>query len=127
MTQDGIPSMQISTETKKKEVVYIAGKVTGLDPQVFTAKFAKKQEALEALGYEVYNPVALVANAEKHFEDQTTQLFRTWEDYMRFLLPYLANCDELHLLPCWNDSKGAILERDIALRLGIPVVYHTNL
>jgi Domain of unknown function (DUF4406) len=36
----------------------------------------------------------------------------------------MLQCDEVHLLPCWNESRGAQLERDIAIRLGMNVVYH---
>jgi hypothetical protein len=36
----------------------------------------------------------------------------------------MLECDEVHMLPDWQQSKSAQLERDIAIRLGIPVVYH---
>lgn len=107
----------------KKKTVYIAGQVTGLDPVVVEQKFSKKQSELVALGYNVYNPIALVASAESVFEVQDPPLFKTWEDYMKFLISYLIGSDELHLLPCWRESKGAILERDLASKLGITVIY----
>jgi len=36
----------------------------------------------------------------------------------------MLECDEVHMLPDWQESRGAQLERDIALRLGMHVVYH---
>jgi len=32
-----------------------------------------------------------------------------------------AYADEVHMLPGWQESKGATLEREVAMRLGIPV------
>jgi len=36
---------------------------------------------------------------------------------------FLEACDAILMLPRWNESKGAILEKGIAEELGLPVLY----
>lgn len=48
------------------------------------------------------------------------ELGKKWDDYMRRDLAFLTQCAGLALLPGWEESKGALLERDIAERLGMP-------
>ena len=102
----------IRNPTRKR--MYISGKVSGLDSMVVWEKFATKEAQLMAEGVDVINPVRLVS--ESGIGDCQ------WETIMRCLLPELLQCDELHLLPDWDDSTGAILEKDIAERVGIKVV-----
>lgn len=99
-----------------KKTIYIGGAVSGLPFEQVQAKFLKKQKELEALGHEVINPVAEVVKLG--YQDAP------WETIMRELLPQLCRCHELHLLPCWKQSRGADLERSTAKQLGITVVYH---
>ena len=91
---------------------YIAGKITGLPKGHVQDKFETISNQLSGMGYEVVKPVAL--------SDDT----KTWDDSVRSDIKKMLECDEVHLLPDWQDSKGAQLERDIALRLGMQVVYH---
>lgn len=48
-----------------------------------------------------------------------------WQNYMKRDLTILLRCDEVHMLPDWKDSKGATIERQLALDLGIIVRYIT--
>ena len=41
---------------------------------------------------------------------------------MRVCLPMLATCDYIYLVPGWEDSRGAVLEKQIADALGIKEV-----
>jgi len=45
----------------------------------------------------------------------------SWETAMRRSIEALLNCDEVCLLPDWRDSKGATIERNLAIDIGIPV------
>jgi hypothetical protein len=36
---------------------------------------------------------------------------------------FLEACDALLMLPDWDQSKGAIAERELAINLGLPVFY----
>jgi hypothetical protein len=91
---------------------YIAGKMSGLSQEQVQEKF---QRATTNLSQQGYNVVTSVTN---HIDSSS------WEDTMRHSIKAMLDCDEVHLLPCWQDSRGAQLERDIAIRLGMNVVYH---
>ncbi len=98
------------------KTVYIAGAVTGLNNISVSKKFQLKEQELTAQGHIVFNPVRFIEmNKLQHLE---------WADIMRECITHLMQCDELHLLPCWQISKGATLERDIAHRLGMPIIIH---
>ncbi len=92
--------------------VYIGGKVTGLPRHQATQLFGTLEKKLQEQGYETVVPLNLV---ESNME---------WQAAMRICIAKLMECDELHLLPNWQDSNGARLERDIAQRLGMNIVYH---
>jgi hypothetical protein len=91
---------------------YIAGKITGLPKENVKDKFNVMAKQLSCMGYHVVKP------------DAVTDSSKTWNDAVRNDIKKMLECDEVHLLPDWQDSRGAQLERDIALRLGIQVVYH---
>ena len=95
--------------------IYIAGKVTGLPAEDVKEKFLRKEKELTAQGYTVYNPVdQLWVKGGQTW---------TWEKLMRGCITQMMECDEVHLLHDWSESRGARLERDIAERLGMVVVY----
>lgn len=94
------------------KTVYIAGKITGLPQQLAKERFHRAEQELAAMGYQVVSPASLYKKD------------KSWEDAMRENIRYMLDCDEVHLLPGWQESRGAQLERDIAIRLGMNVVYH---
>jgi hypothetical protein len=91
---------------------YVAGRITGLPKENVTCKFNTVSEQLRGMGYKVVKPAFI--------SDDT----KTWEEGVRSDIKTMLECDEVHLLPDWQESRGAQLERDIALRLGMQVVYH---
>lgn len=93
-----------------KKKIYIAGKVTGEKKEDCKAKFAQAQSSIEALGFEAVNPLVVVGG------------FNTkWENAMRSCIAVLMHCHAIILLPDWQFSQGAILEKELAMKLGIPV------
>ena len=92
--------------------VYLAGKITGLPKMDVKDKFDQMAHQLIAMGYHVVEPIGVTDNS------------KPWDDAIRYDIKKMLECDEVHLLPDWQQSKGAQLERDIAIRLGIQVVYH---
>ena len=94
------------------KTAYLAGKISGLPNTHVKNKFNRVGEHLKSMGYNVINPVA-IAN---------TTL--SWDESVRTDIKQMLECDEVHLLPGWQESRGAQLERDIAIRLGMQVVYH---
>ena len=91
---------------------YVAGKITGLSRPHVKEKFSQISDRLKGMGYHVVQPVGVTT--EDH----------EWEDNIRYDIKKMLECDELHMLPDWQESRSAKLERDIALRLGMQVVYH---
>jgi len=91
---------------------YIAGKITGLPKGIVKDKFNMMARQLTGMGYQVVKP------------DAVTDDTKTWDDAVRNDIKKMLECDEVHLLSDWQESRGAKLERDIALRLGMQVVYH---
>lgn len=94
------------------KTIYLAGKVSGLHEESVKEKFRRANEELAEQGYIIVNPVSVYKKGDN------------WHASMRANIRMLLECEELHMLPCWQESKGAQLERDIAMRLGMQVVYH---
>ena len=91
---------------------YIAGKITGFPKGDVKDKFNTMAQQLSGMGYHVVKPDGVY--------DDT----KTWNDAVKNDIRKMLECDEVHLLSDWQDSRGAQLERDIALRLGMQVIYH---
>lgn len=92
------------------KTIYIAGKVSGEPLAECTMKFGMAQKKIEALGFNVVNPLALI-------EDCNTP----WDVAMKKCIGALVNCDAVVLLPCWQNSNGAKIEHQLADDLNIPV------
>ena len=92
--------------------IYIAGKISGEDRAACTMKFGTAQKAIEDLGQEAINPLEVVG-------DWNT----TWENAMRKCIAAMMAADAVLFLPDTNDSKGAKIERSLALKLGIKRIY----
>lgn len=90
--------------------IYIAGKVTGLPIAEVTMKFGTAQKELENKGYEVVNPLAVVAEQGDGFRTD-------WQTAMRLCIKELMDCDGIYLLPCWEHSTGAQIEKRLAEQL----------
>ncbi|MBN5514128.1 DUF4406 domain-containing protein [Pseudomonas paraeruginosa] len=90
--------------------VYLAGPMTGL-PDFNYPAFNAEEKRIRALGYFVENPAV-------------NMIYRgsPWETYMRDGIKRLMDCDILALLPGWERSRGANIERNLAITLGMLVV-----
>jgi len=105
---------------------YIAGKITGLPLKTAESHFRDKERELSARGFEVFNPFAEVKKLNlqrmsqglKELTDQDNR-----KEIMRFCIINMLDCDEVHLLADWEDSRGAWDERIMAHKYGIDVVY----
>lgn len=96
---------------KNPKTIYIGGKVTGLSRIEASHKFGAVQRPLIQEGHRTIVPLDIVPKDA------------SWEVAMRICIAALMTADELHLLPNWNESRGAMIERDIAMKLNIPIVY----
>lgn len=100
--------------------LYISGPVTGIEHDNATA-FRKAQRLLSDAGFEPFIPHEIVEPNDTHKEamllciNELTE--RTQKPGVRYPVPYY---DGLALLPGWEQSEGARLERAVADACGIP-------
>jgi hypothetical protein len=92
--------------------IYIAGPMTGL-PELNYPAFNAKAAELRAQGHHVENPAE---NPEPHC--------RSWLGYMRLALVQIARCDAVVMLPGWSKSRGACIEHQLAVGLGLQIIGH---
>lgn len=88
--------------------LYIAGPMTGL-PQLNYPAFHAAARQLRAAGYTVLNP----AEGERPCRNPT------WEDWMRQAIGMLIRADHIATLPGWHESRGAVIEVNLASNLGM--------
>jgi hypothetical protein len=99
----------------KKTKVYVSGKITG-DPDYFN-KFMRAAHELRMKGYEVVNPVEVNFGREAD----------GWNACLRRDIAAMMSCDGICLLPDWEDSRCAQLERTTAVAVGMEVMLYTDL
>jgi len=94
--------------------IYIAGPMSGLPEHNYPAFYAAEKKLVN-LGHHVINPARL--------DDESGETARTWDWYLRRdLQAMLGSADVVVLLPGWESSRGAMLERYVALTLGMIVL-----
>ncbi len=49
-----------------------------------------------------------------------------WCDWLTLDLFWLAKCDAIHMLPGWENSKGAGIEHMMAKALGLEIIYEED-
>lgn len=92
--------------------IYISGQITGIEKEA-PLLFKKAVTELYERGFEyIFNPMEL-----KHDHD------KSWENYMKTDIKALCDCDAIYMLSNWTNSKGAEIERRIAIDLGMKVIY----
>ncbi|ACI06270.1 gp56 [Mycobacterium phage Brujita] len=90
--------------------IYIAGPMSRL-PEFNYPMFNHVAKALRDKGYDVRNPA----------ETDSGSTDKPWEFYMRLALQQLLECDEIMLLPGWENSRGACIEERLARELKMTV------
>lgn len=88
--------------------VYLSGPITGVVH--YRAHFDRARTQMEAAGHTVINPADI---GERDGWD--------WADYMRGALQLMLAAQGVALLPGWEASRGARMERTVALELGMDV------
>lgn len=90
--------------------VYIAGPMSGIEDFNYPL-FHKVAKHLRDLGFQVQNPA----------ENDGSSTDKPWEFYMRMAIRQLLECDQVCLLPGWQNSRGAAIEESLARALGMTV------
>lgn len=95
-----------------KQKIYISGGISGYDIEERRATFAKIEEQFVKQGYDVVNPLknGVPVNA-------------SWDKHLRKDIATLVECDAIYMLKDWHKSKGAKLEFDIAIQLGMEIIF----
>jgi hypothetical protein len=92
--------------------IYIAGKISGEDRASCTMKFGAAQKQIEDYGHEALNPLEIV-------NDWNT----TWNAAMKKCIKAIMDANIVLFLPDYKQSKGALLEHDLAIALNMAKVY----
>ena len=93
--------------------IYIAGPMTGL-PDCNREAFNRAATILESQGHVVLNPAILPDGLEHH-------------EYMEICISMLMVCERVVLLPGWEKSKGAVIERFYAEQFKLDIKYWGDL
>lgn len=91
--------------------LYLAGPMTGL-PDFNRPAFNAEAARLRALGHVVVNPVELNEGNDGN-----------WMACMKVDIRELIECDGIALLPGWFKSRGAKIECQLAVDLGLEVFH----
>ena len=97
--------------------IYLSGKITGLDKEVYTRQFERAETFYKTSGFEVVNPVTIGEEILKQNPSAT------WEDFMQEDLKALRTCTHIVLLEGWEESKGAKMEKAEAEKMGLEIMY----
>lgn len=88
--------------------VYISGPITGvIEAEEY---FREAEQKIEAAGFIAINPCTLINGGGK----------LTWEDYIDMDLAILKKCNCIYMLNGWQNSRGATLEKEFAVKHNIP-------
>ena len=96
--------------------IYIAGPITGHDPDTVKKRFGSAAAELRDLGFEPVNP------------DDMSGWGLSWETYMCLTLEILRSdeIDAVYMLKDWMLSEGARVERNVAKIKKIPIYYESD-
>lgn len=102
-----------------KKVVYVSGKYSGnIDENIHAARLA-------AIKIWEHGNIALTPHLNTaHFEIDCNCKY---EDYIEGDLELLERCDAVVMLPGWEESAGAVKERNAALIEMIPIFYFPDM
>lgn len=89
--------------------IYLAGPMSGIADFNYPL-FNATAEKLRAKGYHVENP------AENPVPEGNS-----WREYMRLSIRQMLTCDMAVFLPNWEQSRGALLEHEVATQLSMPI------
>lgn len=119
---------------KKKQCIYISGKIGGTSISTATRKkFAQAEELLKQRGFRAVNPTTVewVATMERGYGRRVCD---NWDfaidKYDYFLLrdmQVLATCDAIYMLGDWLDSPGAKAEYAFAVATEKQIYYADEL
>ena len=102
-----------TTQISKTQTVYLSGPMTGL-PDYNRAAFNLRAEAFRAAGYTVNNPAEISV---------THGTSKSYGFYFRRAMRMLLNSDVVYVFGDITESKGALMELDVAKMAEMPIVW----
>lgn len=110
--------------------VYISGPISG-KPNLNKDAFDHEERLLREVGYDVFNPHSITRPSEETLQEwwavsenvESRYREKEWQYYMRICIGQIPLCDEMLMLPNWQNSKGSVWEHRIAHMLGMPIRY----
>ena len=91
--------------------IYISGPISGLPFETVWHNFNNAEAILQEQGYEVINPL-----------DNGLPQDSAWTEHMRADIRLLMDCEAIYLLKGYQDSKGAMIEYDLARILHFEII-----
>ena len=101
-----------------KKKCYISGKITGLTPKQAESNFKRASVDAIFLGYEPINPYLIVPDGEQPKDEKNT-----WCWHMKADIKAMMDCEAIFMQSNWKESKGAIVEHDLAKELNFTIIY----
>ena len=99
-------------------IVYLSGKMTGLEESEYKENFRNAEMFYRACGYEVVNPCNLSDIVLKRKPDAS------YEDFMAEDLMALRSRTHIALLEGWEISPGARREKAEAKKRGLAIMFY---
>ncbi len=98
--------------------LYLSGPMSGL-PEFNYPAFTSAAKILRSQGHAVVSPHELPADCPGCLN---TGYEHSWSEHMRVDLAALLTCDVIVMLPGWQQSRGALLEKSVAEAIGLMVI-----
>ena len=108
--------------------VFISGPISD-KPNRNQSAFEHEERLLREEGYSTFSPFSIARYPQETFQEWEAlsggevAKQREWQYYMRVCIGQIPLCDEMRMLPHWQNSHGARLEHQIARELGLKITY----
>lgn len=103
---------------EKKKVVYVSGKMKGLQKEDVIRNFNEAESFLRESGHEVVTPLPIYLAS---IEDSS----KTYDDCLAEAIKLELPCDAVFMLSDWIDSKGARVEYAIAVEMKKEIIFQS--
>lgn len=110
-SQKAMLDMKFKLAQSKKQKIYISGRITGMENKAFLL-FGLAEKEIQHMNFEIVNPMRLPDDHDK-----------SWRSYMNICLKALVDCEAIYMLTNYKESRGAQVELQLALSLGINVIF----
>ncbi len=105
-------------------MTYISGPITGVTD--WKEKFEQTEKwVVKNIDPHIKSPRIIGADLEMELGKTEEQI--PWEEYMRADLRELTYCDTIYAMKGWEDSKGAVIEVQLAYALGLRIIFEQKM